>query len=161
MFIIVDDTEILAELLAEHIKLTIKETVLHFADPFDALDCVKENINDEIIVITDYKMPRMNGIQLFDEIIKIKPNVKCTIFTSTIDLKSKYSVIFKDILNKFKSIDKWIKDTMSDISEEQHNLCPDCQEPLTTVVGDRADLSYGEFKECQNTDCSNKWKHVT
>jgi hypothetical protein len=39
-------------------------------------------------------------------------------------------------------------------SEEELDVCLDCHEyVLRTVVGDRADLSYGEMKECPNPDC--------
>lgn len=37
---------------------------------------------------------------------------------------------------------------------DELDVCPDCHEyVLKTVVGDRADLSYGEYKECPNPDC--------
>lgn len=37
---------------------------------------------------------------------------------------------------------------------DELEVCHDCHEyVLRTVVGDRADLSYGEYKECPNPDC--------
>jgi len=39
--------------------------------------------------------------------------------------------------------------------ESELEICPECHEyVLKTVVGDRADLSYGELKECPNPDCN-------
>jgi len=34
--------------------------------------------------------------------------------------------------------------------------CPDCGEEMKTVIGERADLSYGEYDECQNQNCPSK-----
>lgn len=36
---------------------------------------------------------------------------------------------------------------------DELEVCPDCHEyVLRTVVGDRVDLSYGEYKECPNIE---------
>lgn len=40
------------------------------------------------------------------------------------------------------------------LDEEEIEVCTDCHEyTLKTVVGDRADLSYGEYGECRNPTC--------
>lgn len=37
---------------------------------------------------------------------------------------------------------------------ENIEVCMDCHSyTLKTVVGDRADLSYGEYEECRNPEC--------
>ena len=38
---------------------------------------------------------------------------------------------------------------------DEFDVCPDCHEYiLKTVVGDRADQSYGEYQVCSNPDCN-------
>lgn len=38
---------------------------------------------------------------------------------------------------------------------QQIQVCPDCHEyVMKTVIGDRDDLSYGEYQECSDPDCS-------
>jgi len=40
--------------------------------------------------------------------------------------------------------------------EDELEVCGNCHEyVLKTVMGDRADLSYGEMKECPNPDCAD------
>jgi len=34
-------------------------------------------------------------------------------------------------------------------------VCPVCGSILTTVMGERSDCSYGEYKECRNCEYSN------
>jgi len=39
---------------------------------------------------------------------------------------------------------------------EEIDVCPDCHGfTMGAVVGDRADLSYGEIGECRNPDCES------
>jgi len=40
--------------------------------------------------------------------------------------------------------------------EEEIEVCPDCHSyTMKTVVGDRADLSYGEMQVCRDSDCDS------
>ena len=54
-----------------------------FNDPFDALK--KYNSNDYAVVVTDYKMPAMDGITLIKAIRGINPRAKVIMFSGYID----------------------------------------------------------------------------
>lgn len=40
-------------------------------------------------------------------------------------------------------------------SSEHKNICPECGDEMTVVVGDRADSSYGEYLECPGCGYDN------
>lgn len=45
---------------------------------------------------------------------------------------------------------------------DELEVCPNCHEyVLRTVMGDRADCSYGEMKECPNPDCAEAGNGLT
>lgn len=42
-------------------------------------------------------------------------------------------------------------------SGDETTVCPECHEYIMkTVIGDRADLSYGEYLKCMNPDCEGE-----
>jgi len=61
----------------------------------------------------------------------------------------------KEIYNKESEL-KAMMDKLNTLKEElsknkddsPEDTCPQCETPMKTVMGDRADLSYGEIKEC-------------
>lgn len=69
--LIVDDNRVtllfLDELLSEEYEVVTKQ------DPSEALDYIYSDTVD--LVVSDYKMPKMNGVELFHEIKQIHRNV--------------------------------------------------------------------------------------
>lgn len=93
----VDDEEINLDLF----KYTFKKS-------FEVLTAISANeglkllsANDIPVIITDYKMPGMDGIQFIEEIKKITPERICIILTGFIEsiVKGKENLIF-DVLVK-------------------------------------------------------------
>jgi two-component system nitrogen regulation response regulator NtrX len=63
--VVVDDEASITDLLENYIQFLSKNTAVHsFNDPLKAQDYIKHNLID--VLITDYKMPRVNGIQLME-----------------------------------------------------------------------------------------------
>ena len=63
--VVVDDEEQITELIKTFIVLTSRDARVHtFTDPVRARDYVVANVVD--MLITDYKMPVMDGIQLME-----------------------------------------------------------------------------------------------
>lgn len=56
-----------------------------YSDPFKALQKFKENPDDFSLVLTDIRMPSMDGFQLSFEIWKIKQDV-CIMLTTAFDI---------------------------------------------------------------------------
>lgn len=53
-----------------------------FNDPVEALQRFKDNPNDFSLVLTDIRMPVMDGIQLSAELLKIKQDVHILLMTA-------------------------------------------------------------------------------
>lgn len=82
---VVDDEDIIRISLADDLK-DIGHKVSEFSDPVDALQFVKENYVD--IVITDIRMPKMDGIKLLSEIKKINTEIYVIVMTAYGSVKS-------------------------------------------------------------------------
>ena len=84
-------------------------TVSAFADPFQALDEFKVNYSKYDLVMSDIRMPGMDGYELINQVKKINPDVK-VIFVTAQDV-SKSEIASK--LNDGVSIDEFISKPVS------------------------------------------------
>ncbi len=80
--LLVDDDKDMCESLADILTLDSDYKVDYAIDPFKALAMIKKN-NYSLIVL-DYKMPDMNGIELLEKIKKILPEIIVFILTAFI-----------------------------------------------------------------------------
>lgn len=71
--LIVDDEVDLLSALGEYLSITNFEAIC-FSDPLLALEYYKTH--DVDVVLSDYNMPQMNGINLFDKMSEAKPNIE-------------------------------------------------------------------------------------
>lgn len=66
--VIVDDKKMITDLLENYIQFSNTRAKVHtFNDAFEALDFIKKNKKIIDIIITDYKMPGINGIELLEQ----------------------------------------------------------------------------------------------
>jgi len=84
----VDDEEMIVN-FGETLLSNIGCTVITETDPGKALNLFKENPLDYNLIITDLTMPRINGIDLSKEILKLNPDIDIILFTG-------YSAIFNE-----------------------------------------------------------------
>jgi DNA-binding response OmpR family regulator len=70
--LIVDDDEDFTNLYETFLKFDGYE-VDAFTDPIDALYSFRKDVYD--LVLLDLKMPKMNGVELFEELQNIDPNI--------------------------------------------------------------------------------------
>jgi len=52
-------------------------------------------------------------------------------------------------------VDRDVSVELNDAEDYHANKCPECGSQMKVVVGDRADCSYGEFKECPECGYNN------
>ena len=71
--LILDDDEIATKALKLLIKTQTDYRVVAYNSAFEALEYIKENDLD--LVISDFVMPEMNGIEFLSEVKKIKSSV--------------------------------------------------------------------------------------
>ena len=70
--------------------------------PVEALKVIEdEGIQ---VILTDYKMPKINGLQLIEKIKEIKPNTVCMIISGYLesDVITDKSIVFKYIMKPYK-----------------------------------------------------------
>lgn len=80
--LLVDDDKDMCESLADVLTLDSDYSVSFTTDPTKALELVKvENFS---LIVIDFKMPEMNGLELLKRLKVIKPSVKVFILTAFI-----------------------------------------------------------------------------
>ena len=96
----VDDEVDLAYLFRDALSIIEGVDVFDFTDATLALEHFQLNSSNYRCIITDFRMPSMNGAQLLDKIKEINPNVK-RILVSAFEM---HDDLFKDC----HSIDKFL-----------------------------------------------------
>ena len=83
--LIVDDEKMITTTLATLIKVTLKHSVMVYNSPIEALnsDFLTENKVD--LIISDFMMPGMNGIEFLSNVKKSNPNVVTILLTGYAD----------------------------------------------------------------------------
>jgi DNA-binding NtrC family response regulator len=89
---VVDDEADIAYLFRDALGTIAGVDVLAFTDPVLALQHFQINHSNYRCVITDYRMPSMNGAELLDRVKEIKPDVK-RILVSAFEM---HDDLFKD-----------------------------------------------------------------
>lgn len=74
MIILVDDEKNLLRLFGEMIE-GFGFNFRAFSDPREALIFIQDQKQDPDLVITDFVMPQMNGVELIQEVRKINPGI--------------------------------------------------------------------------------------
>jgi CheY-like chemotaxis protein len=91
-----DDAEVLS--LAEKVLQNFGYTVIITADGLDAVNKFSENKEKIALVILDVIMPKMNGKEAFDEIRKIRPDIKALFISGyTADIIHKRGMLDKSL----------------------------------------------------------------
>ena len=102
---VVDDESDLADLYSEALRKSNYD-VCSFTDPILAYEHIKENPYKYSLLITDYKMPHLNGLLLAMKLLEINQNLKVIILSSCYEFEciSQFRFIRKPI-----SIPKFVK----------------------------------------------------
>jgi DNA-binding NtrC family response regulator len=111
--VIVDDDRDLINVYSEALEMSGYD-VSSFTDPSLAYQHIKENPNKYSLVITDDKMPDMNGLLLGTKLLEINPKLNVIIMSDFGDLKCNYKF---NLLKKRVSIFKLISAVNESISK--------------------------------------------
>ncbi len=111
--VIVYDDRDLINVYSEALEMSGYD-VSSFTDPSLAYQHIKENPNKYSLVITDDKMPDMNGLLLGTKLLEINPKINVIIMSDFGDLKCNYKF---NLLKKRVSIFKLISAVNESISK--------------------------------------------
>jgi DNA-binding NtrC family response regulator len=81
VIILLDDEPDIVSVFGKVLQLSVYE-VNGFADPWKALEFFAKNRDKCSLVITDLRMPHMNGIDFAAKVRKINPDVKLLLMTA-------------------------------------------------------------------------------
>ncbi|MBU1084096.1 MAG: response regulator [Candidatus Omnitrophota bacterium] len=114
--LLVDDDKDMCSTLADVLSLDTEFEVEYTTKPLDAVDKVREN--DYSLIVLDYKMPDMNGIELLQNIRSIKMNIPVILLTAFLSAELVEKALKAGavkVLSKFiwpNEISKQIKDIL-------------------------------------------------
>ena len=111
--VIVNDDRDLINVYSEALEMSGYD-VSSFTDPSLAYQHIKENPNKYSLVITDDKMPDMNGLLIGTKLLEINPKLNVIIMSDFGDLKCNYKF---NLLKKRVSIFKLISAVNESISK--------------------------------------------
>ena len=96
-------------------------SVVTFTDPTLALEHFKENASDYALVLTDYRMPGMSGMELIKQIKERKPSVRALLMTAfDVDNKLIQEYTSNKILNGYLQKPVRINDLRQEINNQLH-----------------------------------------
>ena len=83
-------------------------STISFNDPVQALKYFNKNISNCILVITDYGMPQMSGLELIEKIREKDLNYKIKIIIVSATIKENIIINYSDRFLKLK-VDKFLE----------------------------------------------------
>ena len=97
---IIDDEVDLVNLFQEALE-SDGYKVCAFIDPIQALNTVEKKIQEYGLILSDYRMPKLNGYELCTKLIQLNPNLEVILMSAYDSLEcdtSKYTLIKKPVL---------------------------------------------------------------
>ena len=81
---LVEDDDMVRTVISE-ILSDLSYHVVSFSNGFDGLDYYKKNLNEIDIVISDMRMPNMNGMQFYKKLIALNPKLLFVMLSGFVD----------------------------------------------------------------------------
>lgn len=78
--LVIDDDELVSEYLGALLEAESYEVVVK-NEPFAALEYFREHADDFDLIITDQVMPGMTGVEVAQEILKVRPSLPVLLIT--------------------------------------------------------------------------------
>jgi DNA-binding NtrC family response regulator len=142
--VVVDDEEMVVSSIESFLSLQTEYNVQPFISVTEALAYIKKNEID--LVVSDYLMPEMNGIQFLGEVRKLQPNTPRIILTGYADKENAIKAINE--VGLFQYIEKpWENDELLLIFRnaiEKKQLMMQLKQKI-----DEINKAYGDFNDLQ------------
>jgi DNA-binding NtrC family response regulator len=83
---VIDDDQDLVSLFKEALEMS-GYNVTAFIDPIKAFNHIKQKPKEYELVLSDYRMPSMNGLELCTNLIELNPELRVILMSSYIDFE--------------------------------------------------------------------------
>ena len=125
---VIDDEPDLACLFKEALSQIDGAEVFAFTDPLLALEHFQTNHQNYMVIISDYRMPSMTGIELLSKIKDVNPAVT-RIMMSAFEIQD-------ELFQEYKCVDKFLQKPvlMTDLINEVRMLLSMIQIPNTNRI---------------------------
>ena len=112
---IVDDEQDLVNLYSEALQMSGYE-VCSFTNPLLAYEHIKENFSKYSLIITDYKMPQMNGLILASKLLELNKKMNIVILSAYEEVgdDNNYRLLKKPL--KISTLIKIVEESVRSIS---------------------------------------------
>jgi DNA-binding NtrC family response regulator len=118
---IVDDDSDIVNLFYDALRTIKKIRVFKFTDPIMALEHFKINRRDYVLLVSDLRMPGIDGIELLKRIKELNPLVRTVLMTAfefDDELFQQYAE--KQIINGFLQKPILLKDLIKEVDNQLH-----------------------------------------
>lgn len=119
---IVDDEDDIVKLFRDALGAINGITIFTFTDPIMALEHIKINRQKYVLVISDLRMPGLNGMELISELKKMNQFVRTilmTAFATNDDLFQEYTK--KELINGFLQKPTRLDNLRAEVNKQLHN----------------------------------------
>ena len=125
---VIDDEADLAYLFKEALSQIDGIQVFAFTDPLLALEHFQTNHQNYMVIISDYRMPSMTGIELLSKIKDVNPAVT-RIMMSAFEIQD-------ELFQEYKCVDKFLQKPvlMTDLINEVRMLVNNIEIPNTNRI---------------------------
>jgi DNA-binding NtrC family response regulator len=116
---IIDDESDLVNLFKEALQMD-GFNVCAFTDPTEALMYIQKKPGEYVLILSDFKMPNMNGHELCTKLLDLNPNLKVILMSAYENVQ--YDKIQFKFINKPIKISLLLKIVKESLSEQQKAL---------------------------------------
>ena len=116
-----DDERDITELFKDALQRLSGLSIFSFTDPIIAIEHFKMNKNSYALVISDLRMPVINGIQLLKTVKDLNPEVR-TVLMTAFDVEDKLfqEYIKKEIIDGFAQKPIRLDNLLQEVSKQLH-----------------------------------------
>ena len=118
---VVDDELDIARLFRDALQSTNGFTIFAFTEPQTAFEHFKDNKQDYVLVISDLRMPSINGMELIKKIKEINPYIRTILMTAfAINDDLFYEYAKKELINGFLQKPIHLCDLRAEVNNQLH-----------------------------------------